>query len=77
MEFNEAVLYRMAHGLAAELAEASEHRLSGRWRSNPAAGGPADAIVAEVLRRLNFGDDAREFLAEAVDDALEKRRPRW
>jgi hypothetical protein len=78
VELDEAILYRMAYGLAADLAEACEHRLAGPHALNPAAGGTLEQITAEVLRRLAVADDAeREIAREAVEDALEKRRPKW
>ena len=42
MELEEAVTYRMAYGLAGDLAEGHEDVLAGRHRLNPAAGGPLE-----------------------------------
>ena len=39
MELEEAITYRMAYGLAGDLAEGGEVNHPGRWRSNSAAGG--------------------------------------
>ena len=65
-------------GLAADLAEADQQNLANRWQSNPAAGGTVEAIISEVLRRLAVTDEAgRELVREAVEDAIEGRRPRW
>jgi hypothetical protein len=37
-----------------------------------------EAILTEVLRRLRVVDPGeRELMREAVDDAIEKGRPRW
>jgi hypothetical protein len=63
VDLTESVLYRMAYGLASQLREADAQNFPGRWRSSRAAGGSLAAIVAEV--------------AEAGDDALGGRRPRW
>jgi hypothetical protein len=38
MDLDEAVLYRMAYGLAFVLAEADKDRFPGRWALNAAAG---------------------------------------
>ncbi|MBV8234565.1 MAG: hypothetical protein JO075_02575 [Acidimicrobiia bacterium] len=38
MELPEAILYRMAYGPAADLAEARSHRLAGRLHHAPGAG---------------------------------------
>jgi hypothetical protein len=73
--FAENVRYRLAYGLAADLAEAESHgsAVSGRARLNPAAGGSAERILAAVVGR--FGDDPD--VREGVADALAKRPPRW
>ena len=75
MDLDEAVLYRMAYGLAADLAEADRENFPGHWRSNSAAGGSPEAILAEVLRRLVVGNDRADLVREGVEDALEGRRP--
>src|SRR4051812_28988450 len=49
MDLGGAILYRLAFGLASELAEADQHRFPGRYGSNRAAGGTIEAIAAEVL----------------------------
>jgi hypothetical protein len=78
MDLEESVLYRMAYDLAADLAEADQDVLHGRWRSNPAAGGSGEQILADVLRRVQAADESgRVVVREAVDDALNRRRPRW
>jgi hypothetical protein len=78
MDLDLAVLYRLAYGLADQLREANLCRGAGRWRSNPAAGGDAGAILAEVVRRLAVVDRAsRELVREAVEDAMAGRRPKW
>jgi hypothetical protein len=66
MDFDECVLHRMAYGLADQLREASVCRGSGRWRSNPAAGGDPGAVLAEVLRRLAVADRAGRELVRGV-----------
>jgi hypothetical protein len=67
--------YRLAYGLAADLAEAESHgsAVSGRTRLNPAAGGSAERMMRAVVER--YGDDPD--VREGVDDALAKRPPRW
>jgi hypothetical protein len=78
MDFDQGVLYRLAFGLAFDLAEADRENFPGRWRSSAAAGGPVEAILAEVLRRPETGQGSgREIIREAVEDAVEGRRPRW
>jgi hypothetical protein len=74
MDLHEAVTYRMAYGLAGDLAEGADANHTGRWRSNAAAGGELSQILAEVLRRLNVVEgEATELVREAVEDALEGR----
>jgi hypothetical protein len=77
MDLEDAVLYRMAYGLAHQFREANVHRGSGRWRSNAAAGGDVEAITTEVIHRRNIGDESRELAREAVEDALARRNPAW
>ncbi|MBV8264712.1 MAG: hypothetical protein JO252_00045 [Planctomycetaceae bacterium] len=64
-------------GLAADLAEARSHCLAGRLRDAPGAGGDAAEVLAEVRRRLAAGPEHDGLVAEAVEDALAGRRPRW
>jgi len=76
MDFDECVLYRLAYGLADQLREANVCRGSGRWRSNAAAGGDLEAILAEVLRRPAVADrTGRERVREAVGEVIEGGRP--
>ncbi len=64
--------------LAAELAESDAPNTSGRFRSNSAAGGTLERVLAEVIRRMgDVEPGGRKPVREAVEDALEKRRPRW
>jgi hypothetical protein len=51
--------------------------MPGRYRSNAAAGGEFEAIVAEVVRRHAVEGQGVELVREAVRDALGRRRPRW
>jgi hypothetical protein len=76
-EFATSVLYRLAYGIAADRAEASQFdTLYGR--RHQAKGGAAEVIEAEVLARVGATDPAaRETIREAVADALAGRRPRW
>ena len=57
MELSDAILYRMAYGLASDLAEARSHRLAGRLHDAPGAGGDAAEVRAEVRRRLAVGPE--------------------
>lgn len=77
MELPEAILYRMAYGPAADLAEARSHRLAGRLHNAPGAGGDAAEVLEEVRRRLAVGPEHDELVAEDVDDARAGRSPRW
>ena len=77
MDIIESVIYRLAYGLASDLAEARSHRLAGRLHDAPGAGGSAAEVLAEVRRRPVVGLELAEVVAEAVEDALEGRRPRW
>ena len=68
----------MAYGLAGDLAEGADPNHTGGWRSNSAAGSEVAQILAEVLRRLNVAEgEPSELVREAVEDALEGRKPRW
>ena len=73
MELSDAILYRVASGLA----EARSHRLAGRLHDAPRAGGETAEVLAEVRRRLAVGPEHDGLVAEAVDDARAGRRPRW
>jgi hypothetical protein len=78
MDLEQGVAYRMAYGLAFRLFDAHVCRGSGRWRSNPAAGGDTSAITAEVIRQLAVNDQVgRELAREACEDACSGRQPRW
>ncbi len=68
--------YRVAHGEAARLAKPAT--FDHGWGQDFAAGvgGEADAIDKEVLRRLGPGV-SRERIKPAVQDAMERRKPRW
>ncbi len=78
MRLEESILYRLAYGLAADLAEADQDVLAGRYRNNPAAGGTQERILVEVVRWLgNLEPEGRELVQEAVEDAMAKRRPKW
>jgi len=68
--------YRLAYGEAARLVEMAgfDHG----WGRDFAAGvgGEADAIEREVLRRIGPGVPP-ELVKMAIQDAMERRRPRW
>jgi hypothetical protein len=75
---SDAILYRLAYGLAADLAEI--RRFDHAWGKAFASGvgGERRAIEAEVLAQLGAGQGAAAGLVRAaVGDALEGRRPRW
>ena len=68
--------YRLAFGEAARLAEIARFdHASGRDAATHLAG-DADAIRAEVTRRLAVGAPP-ELIQLAVADAIQGRRPRW
>jgi hypothetical protein len=71
MELPDAIVYRRAYGLA---GARSYGMASGRAHSSKAAGGDGQALLAEVLRRLNVGQGAT---AEVVREAVAGRRPQW
>jgi hypothetical protein len=77
MDLSDAILYRMAYGLASDLAEARSHRRAGRRHDAPGAGGDAAEVLAEVRRRLDIAPGRAALVREAVAEALEGRRPRW
>ena len=77
MDPTETIVSRMAFGLAADLAEARDHRLAGRLHNALGAGGEVPEITAEVLRRLDIAPELAALVREAVEDALAGRRPRW
>jgi hypothetical protein len=66
----------MAYGEAARLFEMA--RFDHGWGRDFAAGigGDADAIEREVVRRVGPGV-AAELVKLAIQDILERRRPRW
>jgi hypothetical protein len=68
--------YRIAYGEAARLAEMAT--FDHGWGRDFAAGvgGKADAIAKEVMRRGGHGIHP-ELIKLAVQDAVERRKPRW
>jgi hypothetical protein len=77
VDLDEAVPYRLAFTLADQLREADDPNHPGRLRSNPAAGGSVETILAEVGYRVRVeGKQEREIVREACEDALTVRRPR-
>jgi hypothetical protein len=77
MDLSDAILDRMASGLASDLAEARSHRLAGRRHDAPGAGGDAAEVLEEVRRWLDIAPGLAALVREAVADAREGRRPRW
>jgi hypothetical protein len=67
--------YRLAFGEAARLAEIARFDHASGRDAAAQIGGHAEAIRAEVGRRL--ADIPAELIDLAVDDAIEGRRPRW
>ncbi|MBV8267172.1 MAG: hypothetical protein JO252_12660 [Planctomycetaceae bacterium] len=57
IELSGAILYRMAYGLASDLAEARSHCLASRLHDAPRAGGDAAEVLEEVRRRLAVGPE--------------------
>jgi hypothetical protein len=68
--------YRIAYREAARLAEMA--RFDHGWGRDFAAqvGGEVEAIEREVMRRVGHGIHA-ELIKLAVQDAVERRKPRW
>jgi hypothetical protein len=60
-----------------DIIESVIDRLAGRLHDAPGAGGDAAEVLAEVRRRLAVGPEHDGLVAEAVEDALVGRRPRW
>jgi hypothetical protein len=80
MDFRAGVTYRIAYGIASRLVEARRHSARyDRHRVDAAAAAREAAdTLAEVVRQLHVEDfGERELVAEALDDALEGRRPKW
>ena len=75
-DLESSVGYRVAYGEAARLAEMET--FDHGWGRNFAAGvgGEADAIEKEVLQRCGHGIHAA-LIKLAVQDAVERRKPRW
>jgi hypothetical protein len=67
--------YRLAFGEAARLAEIARFDHASGRDAAAEIGGTAEAIRAEVARRL--AGVPEELIALAVDDAIQGRRPRW
>jgi hypothetical protein len=66
----------MAYGLATRLREADHANFPGRLRSNIAAGGTAERILAEVVRQLHVEGESLELVRAGVEDAeTGSRRP--
>jgi hypothetical protein len=68
--------YRIAYGEAARLVEMAT--FDHGWGRDFAAGvgGEADAIEKDILRRCGHGIHP-ELIKLAVQDAVERRKPRW
>ena len=68
------VTYRIAYGLAADLA--LEHRQGANWRED----GSREilrAVVREMERSGKLDREGMEIVREAVSDAVAERKPRW
>jgi hypothetical protein len=76
MDFAGGMTYRMAFGLADRLRESDQENFPGRLRSNPAAGGSDEQILAEVIRQMAPDGQSLELVKEGVEDALAGRQPR-
>lgn len=67
------VVYRIAYGLAADLA--TEHRQGNAWREEPRH--IPRAVVREMERSGPLDGERLEIVREAVGDAVAGRKPRW
>ena len=78
-EWPRMLAYRQAYGLAADLLDEADADLAALGALDPT--GPEQAevaaqIAAEVRREMPAGADP-EVIAEAIGDALARRRPKW
>jgi hypothetical protein len=67
------IRYRIAYGLAADLAV--EHRQGNAWREEP--GHILGAVVREMERSGPLDGEGLAIVEEAVGDAVAGRKPRW
>ena len=67
---------RVAYGEAARLAEIDRFDHTFGRDAAGRIGGQAEAIEREVMRHIRPGANS-EVVKLAVEDALEKRKPRW
>jgi hypothetical protein len=75
-DLESCLLYRIAYGEAARLAEIARFDHASGRDAAARVGGDAVAIVAEVRRRVGTAAPA-ELIELAVDDAIQGLRPRW
>jgi hypothetical protein len=77
MDAAEGMIYRAAFGLADRLRESGRENFPGQLRSNPAAGGTHEQILAEVIRQMAPDGQSLELVMEGVEDAMARRQPKW
>lgn len=75
-DLESCLVYRIAYGEAARLAEIARFDHASGRDAAAQVGGDIDAILAEVTRRVGSGA-AVEVIELAVDDAVQGLRPRW
>ncbi len=75
-DLESCLLYRIAYGEAARLAEIARFDHASGRDAAAQVGGAADAIVAEITRRVGSAASV-ELIELAVDDAIQGLRPRW
>jgi hypothetical protein len=67
------IRYRIAYGLAADLA--LEHRQGNAWREDP--GHILGLVAREMSKSGPLDGEAMEVVREGVADAVAGRKPRW
>jgi hypothetical protein len=75
-DLESCLLYRIAYGEAARLAEIARFDHASGRDAAARVGGATQAIRAEVTRRVG-SSAASELIELAVDDAIQGLRPRW
>ncbi len=75
-DLESCLLYRIAYGEAARLAEIARFDHASGRDAAAQVGGESTAIFTEVTRRVSSGV-AVELIKLAVEDAIQGLRPRW
>jgi hypothetical protein len=78
-EWPRMLAYRQAYGLAADLLDQAGADLAQLGALDPIGDESAEltATIAAEVRREMPGDADPEVVAEAIGDALARRRPKW